>query len=516
MKINIILLILILFTIFSASAKTLIVSKTLAGSSYKTINEAAAVAVAGDTILVMPGLYNEKVIIKNKGNTNKHLVLKSQSDTLAIIDGTGISLAEWGNGLIHVNNLAYIDIFGFKVINSKANGIYAGSSNHIRISNCKTYNTKSSGIGMWFSSHVKFDSNDVVMACNDGGQECISVAGCDSFEICYNHVHHGGPGTNGGEGIDSKHGTYGWVHDNHVHDLKRLGIYVDAWNVHMHHVWVYNNRVHNCNAWGIAVANEDGGLLSDVFVYNNISYSNAMMGIGAEGNTWGTAGKTHQLRNIHIYNNTCYNNGGSWGGGIHVNGSNCDSIFVRNNILALNKYSQLVIENGPTNLIMENNLIYGTNTNGRVSKNQINGNPLFTDAAKNDFHIQKNSPAIGKVTLNDCPTFDYDYETRIDSSGSVPDVGAFEYQISTGISENIKNTDIIVYPNPANEFITIQTNHEGFVEVYNDCGESKLAKSFNTDHQRIYLNNLRDGIYILKITTKSGEIKISKLIKISS
>jgi hypothetical protein len=87
----------------------------------------------------MSGLYNEKVVIKNKGNANKHLVLKSQSDTLAIIDGTGISMVEWGNGLIHVNNLAYIDIIGFKVINSKANGIYAGSSNHIRVSQCKTY-----------------------------------------------------------------------------------------------------------------------------------------------------------------------------------------------------------------------------------------------------------------------------------------------------------------------------------------------------------------------------------------
>ena len=513
MKENVSLVLFVLFVSLTASAKTLIVSKILGGSSYRTINEASALAIAGDTILVMPGLYNEKVVIKNKGNSNNHLVLKSQSDTLAIIDGTGIQMNESGNGLINMNKLSFIDIIGFKVTNSTANGIYASSSDHIRVSDCKTYNTKSSGIGIWSSSHVLVDSNEVVLACNDGGQECISVAGCDSFEICYNNVHHGGPGTNGGEGIDSKHGQYGWVHNNYVHDLLRLGIYVDAWNVHMHHVWVYNNRVHNCNGWGIAMANEDGGLLSDVFVYNNISYKNTMMGIGAEGNTWGEAGQTHQLRNIHIYNNTCYGNGGTWGGGIHVNGKNCDSIFVRNNILSSNKYSQLVIENGPTNLTLENNLIYGTNNLGSASKNQITGNPLFIDAANNDFHLQYKSPAIGKATLSDCPSFDYDYKTRLDSLGLMPDIGAFEYQITTGNLENQENANNVIYPNPTNEFITIQPDFKGSVEIYNSLGELELKTSSDDYSQRIDLTHLTNGIYVVKLIPISGQIKISKLIK---
>ena len=508
------IVLLALFLANTVTARTLIVSKTLGGTAYKTINQATAIAIAGDTIIVMPGLYNEKVVLNNKGTADKHLVLKAQTDTLSIIDGSGFTMDEWGNGVITINNLSYIDIIGFKITNSTANGIFAGSSEHIRVSRCKTYNTKSSGIGIWNSSHVLVDSNEVVLACNDGAQECISVAGCDSFEICYNEVHHGGPGTNGGEGIDSKHGQYGWVHDNYVHDLIRLGIYVDAWDVHMHHVWVYNNRVHNCQ-WGIAMANENGGLLSDVFVYNNISYSNAMMGIAVEGNTWGVAGKTHQLRNIHVYNNTCYNNGDSWGGGVHVNGSNCDSIFVRNNILASNKYSQLVIENGPTNLVMENNLIYGVNNFGRVSKNQINGNPLFIDESLNDFHIQKKSPAIGNATLSDCPTFDFDYKPRFDTLGSAPSVGVFEYQATTGTLNNKIISDIVVYPNPTSDYIIIQSNSEGYIEIFNIYGEKMLEIALHTESQKIELNQLRDGIYLLKMTSKFGQIKISKIIKAS-
>jgi len=504
-----------LLIVISVSARTLIVSKTLGGGSYKTINEASIIAVAGDTILVMPGVYNEMIALKNNGNSINHLVLKSQSDTLAIIDGTGITMDEWGNGLINMTALSYIDIIGFKVINSTANGIYADSSNHIRVSRCKTYNTQSSGIGIWFSSHVMVDSNEVVLACNDGAQECISVAGCDTFEICYNHVHNGGPGTNGGEGIDSKHGQYGWVHNNHVHDLLRLGIYVDAWNVHMHHVWVYNNNVHNCTNWGIALANEDGGLLSDVFVYNNISYKNEMIGIGAEGNTWGTAGKTHQLRNIHIYNNTCYGNGSSWGAGVHVNGNNCDSIFVRNNILASNNYAQLVIENAPTNLIMENNLIYGTNSNGNTGENQINGNPLFVDAKNYDFNIQKESPAIAKATLSDCPSFDYNDKTRFNTVSSIPDVGAFEYQtITSTLIEDKPNTERVFYPNPTSDYITLKENFDGIIEIYTMYGECILKTTIQGNSQRINLNTFKDGFYLLKLIPNNGQISISKVIKV--
>jgi Secretion system C-terminal sorting domain/Right handed beta helix region len=496
----------------SICGKTIVVSKSGVAGTYKTINEATTIAGAGDTVVVLPGLYNEKVIINNGGNANQHLVIRSQTDTLAIIDGTGISMAEWGNGLIQVENLSYIHIIGFKVINSTSNGIYANGAHHITVSRCITNNTKSSGIGIWNSSKVLVDSNEVVLACNGGAQECISVAGCDSFEISHNHVHHGGTGTKGGEGIDSKHGHYGWVHDNHVHDMNRLGIYVDAWNVHMHHVWVYNNRVHNCNAWGIAVANEDGGLLSDVFVYNNISYNNPMMGIGAETDNWGESGQTHQMRNIHIYNNTCYNNGGSWGAGIHVGGSACDSIYVRNNILSNNKYSQLLIENNPTNATFENNLIYGTNSYGTISSSQINGNPMFVNAPNADFHLQANSPAIGKATQNDCPDLDYDSKIRL-SSGGTADLGAFVYQPAAGIAELNKIDEFAIYPNPSTDFIIVNTTDNSRVELLNTYGQLLNRITTTSNLQKIDISELPDGIYLVRTIDNQGLTKTSKLIK---
>ncbi len=48
------------------------------------------------------------------------------------------------------------------------------------------------------------------------------MAGTDTFKIRNNHVHNGGPGSIGGEGIDAKDGSSnGKIYQNHVHHLNR-------------------------------------------------------------------------------------------------------------------------------------------------------------------------------------------------------------------------------------------------------------------------------------------------------
>ncbi|GAG74122.1 unnamed protein product, partial [marine sediment metagenome] len=58
----------------------------------------------------------------------------------------------------------------------------------------------------------------------------------------------------GGEGIDVKDGSSnGKVYKNHVHDINRLGIYVDAWDKHTYNIEVFQNIVHNCSGDGFCV-----------------------------------------------------------------------------------------------------------------------------------------------------------------------------------------------------------------------------------------------------------------------
>jgi hypothetical protein len=58
----------------------------------------------------------------------------------------------------------------------------------LRDHNVSTYNTNSSGVGVWGSNNVTVDGNRIVEAGGGGWQECISVAGTDTFEVCNNEV----------------------------------------------------------------------------------------------------------------------------------------------------------------------------------------------------------------------------------------------------------------------------------------------------------------------------------------
>ncbi|MCD4697098.1 MAG: hypothetical protein K8S16_12750, partial [Bacteroidales bacterium] len=171
-----------------------------------TIQKAANTLIAGDTVYIEEGIYNEQVIPQNSGSDGNYIVYLAYPGDTVTIDGTGIPLPEW-YGVFDITDKSYIKVSGLRVINSNDTGIIVWGSNYIIIEKSYTYNTVSSGIGAWSCSNIIIDSNEVELACNDGLQECITVAGTDTFEVSNNHVYNGGPGTNGGEGIDIKDGS---------------------------------------------------------------------------------------------------------------------------------------------------------------------------------------------------------------------------------------------------------------------------------------------------------------------
>ncbi len=289
------------------------------------------------------------------------------------------------------------------------------------------YNTSSSGIGVWESSDIVVDGNEVVLACNDGEEECITIAGTKGFEVKNNLVHHGGPGTLGGEGIDIKDGSRnGRVYRNKVYHLNRIGIYVDAWDKHTYSIDIYQNIVYDCNAYGFAVASEKGGLLEEVRIYNNVAYGNSMCGIGVAG--WGERVFRHPMRGIVIMNNVFYDNGrGDWGGGISIENRDAEDIVIRNNICSQNLLFQIQVEVKIPNLVVDHNLIdgyrgYETEIRG---ENYVEGDPSFMNPSLGDFHLTKGSPAIDNGSSNGAPGFDFDdnYRPRMNDY----DIGAFEY-----------------------------------------------------------------------------------------
>ncbi len=398
---------------------------------WRDIQHAADTMVAGDTVYVRTGVYQERVVPQNSGNASNYITYAAFPGDLVTIDGDGVFLPPGWGGLFEISSRSYLRVSGLRIANVGPDDNHAGllveDSSHVILENNTTYNTTSSGIGVWSSDHVTIDGNEVELACNDGEQECITISGTDIFEVRNNHVHHGGPGTIGGEGIDVKDGSSnGRIFNNRVDSLQRLGIYVDAWENHTFNIEIYRNAVTDCAEGGFAVASEAGGLLEDVRIYNNIAYGNGLVGLTVAG--WGEPVPSHPITDVIVINNTFYDNGGdAWGGGISIENPDAANLVFRNNIVSQNSSFQILVDSGVPMPVVDHNLIDGfRDYEGEIrGSNHQEGDPRFMGPLAGDFHLLPDSPAIDNGSPVAAPDDDFDGAPRPQGGGF--DIGGFEH-----------------------------------------------------------------------------------------
>jgi len=463
--------------------------------AWRTIGKAANTIMSGDTVYVLTGIYNERVIVKYSGVDSNYISFLNYQNDSVIIDGTGISWGGAWNGLFDISDKDYIVIDGINVKNSDYTGIWIEDASHIIIKNNHTYNTFSSGIGVWNSNDVTVENNEVELACNDGPQECITISNSNNCKIFKNHVHNNGPGNKGGEGIDVKQGSHNIeVYDNLVHHLnERIGIYVDAWNDTTYNINIYNNEVHHCGNNGFNAQSEMGGELSYVNFYNNLSYFNKWDGIALGSVTADSNITITPVRHIKIINNTCYKNGyyqNGWGYGILVDNDDLQDVLIINNICSQNS-AQIAIEKIDSAQQVDHNLIFGFNDGQYCiyGNDSIIANPLFMDTINFDFHLQNGSPAIDKGIFIDSLDFDCDSVPRPLLAN--PDIGAYEFGIWW--NGNVDN-DWHTAGNWSNGHIPIQSDSvtipsNNFYKFFPKIGSNAQVK-------KVYLNE--NGEIIIK------------------
>ncbi len=394
---------------------------------WQTIQKAADTLTAGETVSIRGGTYHERILPRNSGEPGKEITYVAYPGETVTIDGDSITLPDDLAGLFEINGKSYIRISRLRVINAGPNNDNAGimvlDASNIIIENNTTYNTNSSGIGVWGSRNVIVIGNQIEEAAVGGWQECISVAGTDTFEVNNNKVLNCHK-----EGICIKDGSSnGQVYRNDVHHIHAVGVYVDAWDKYTHDIAVFDNVVHDTENDGFALASEMGGLLENIRLDNNIAYNNRFIGlhITQNGDT-----DVHPMRNVSLINNTVVGNGvGDWGGGIAVDSNEITNVVVRNNIVSNNLSFQMVIGSDvPLEQVsIDYNLVDGFREyEGEIyGQNYIVGDPLFVDAAANDFHLQQDSPAVNAGSPTDVPNTDFDGNTR--PQDGEPDVGAYEF-----------------------------------------------------------------------------------------
>jgi photosystem II stability/assembly factor-like uncharacterized protein len=84
--------------------------------------------------------------------------------------------------------------------------------------------------------------------------------------------------------------------------------------------------------------------------------------------------------------------------------------------------------------------------------------------------------------------------------------------LELGIKENDNNKNITIYPNPANDQITIETTQQAKIEISNLQGQLIKTLSSTGDKTNIAVSALRCGVYVVKVKT-SKEIWTKKFIK---
>ena len=399
-----------------AHSKNIYVSATANGNGtesnpYKTISQAAAVASAGDIILITSGTYSEKNITPASSGTEKAMIVfrpKSSSDVVVLKHPATNSSDN--TALFNLSNRSYIQIEGlvFKDFSyGKASILVSNGSGNFILNN-RFENLGFEGVSAW-------DGNQMVGIYN--GQN--NVVCNNYFENIY------GDGIN----VNSPQSKKNLVCDNtfigfkgklrcwggsnlysrtiEIQDMSQ-GDNVAAFNSSnggVHHVWMDRNGSGNVILRNYGVGGT-GLVFNESRCSTNVIQENIASGMktGFMSAYYSTTSDTYKPRYI---NNVAYNN--AYGFKIHKT----EKDEFRNNIIVNSKdynieFTQTALNAGP--YIFRNNLWFSSHkTNSVLFKGsgtsvsafqsgvgEVNGlsvDPQFVNASSGDFTLATSSPA---------------------------------------------------------------------------------------------------------------------------
>lgn len=104
--------------------------------------------------------------------------------------------------------------------------------------------------------------------------------------------------------------------------------------------------------------------------------------------------------------------------------------------------------------------------------------------------------------------FKSDFGTGPNTSPSVAYIFVANLDPALSVSDN-QLTDIKMYPNPANDFIEIESeNNIKNITIYNIAGKTiRVLKSNNSNKTRIDVTNLKAGLYYVKVSSEKGSVQ---------
>lgn len=274
---NTLLSFLILFTssLQIVSASTYYVSNTgnnannglTPATAWATLQHAADEVIAGDSVRVANGTY-AGFDLRTTGTSANPIVFIATSNNAVINSQNPVTADN-----INVENADYIEINGFRVLNSPRNGIRLVFADNCIVRNTFCDNNFERGIFTGFTDDILIEYNECSNSIDEHGIYVSNSS--DRSVIRYNECHHnnrGGiqinaDGSQGGDGISTDPEIYG----NVLYENGTVGgaaINLDG----VQGAFIYNNLLYENHASGIALFQEDGSApsINATIVHNTI------------------------------------------------------------------------------------------------------------------------------------------------------------------------------------------------------------------------------------------------------
>lgn len=398
-------------------------------SPWLTIQHAAETAVAGDTVYIRAGTYQEHIHFRQSGTPGNYIVFSAYPGETPIIDGTGVTESQ--NGLIV--DQSYLKLIGLEIQNWEDTGIWMEGASHIEISDCEVHDVVF-GIGAANGTH-DFLLQRVEMhhftgfgfdASPGGGAPCYN----GTINDCIAHT--GRDPSQNVDGFALGHG------DQHNFVFNRCRVYevYDGFDISARDTTLNRCSAHDCWNGGFKLWQDR------ITLVNCLSYHNAASNVELD---WDGQPGTSTLQNCTLVD---AGNANVWvenpGDSLHMyncllaGGDNMGLSFEQMGVqnyrgdynVFHNDNADRVVTVGYTDEFSQDQLAAGawTTYSGQDAHSLVvpSGNDLFVDLTHFDFHLSANSPAIDQGTSAGAPSEDYEGHPRPQGHGY--DIGAYERQ----------------------------------------------------------------------------------------
>lgn len=311
------------------------------------------------------------------------------------------------------------------------------------------------------------------------GADCIGVHYADSLYIsgCYLN---GNPSKARIDAMDCDAIKNGIITNNTIQNFEDDGVDVGTGTKL---ITVTNNLIYNCN-FGISV-----GENSTVVAERNVIIK---CDAGMQSHTGSTIKASH---------NTLYNNVKGFELH-HGSSSNSGGSLILNSSIVANTRKVLYTEQTNSSFAATFCLSDSLEIAG---ENNLIADPLFVEAEVWNFNLLEGSPCIDAA----------DPTSPLDEQNNFADIGAFEFAHVLGTDKSVAtNADIIIYPNPASDYIVIESAIHRLwrYDIVSVSGEVVLKGETNQAEQQINMSDLTNGIYLIRVISSDGLLSKTRTI----